>query len=334
MKRFICVFTVIIFFAFPLSLHADVVFWNDFFYENEDKTEDIGWESFIINSPSGYVIPTDEPGSGKGVPSNRGYKTNIYGDVYEPPKYNIFVFNNGEHCRIEAIYLYNGEYWGVMSPNHWYQPPGWILMDDLLVEYKREDFEKENENNFYTYTGSFDAVLSAEKIVLWEWPGSDGGKRIIDNEEHNMKSSHFLFAYKDSEGREWCKSSYTTGWICMSDPENKTDIPMFYPAPNPIKWSYDGSHDWTQEATVWPSAEPTAEVIASTKIGKPTAYSSKLSSAASQKESSVNSIALPSSDDQTNPIITTILMIAVPSVIVIGVVTIGLIFRAKKKKAK
>ncbi|HNX14569.1 MAG TPA: hypothetical protein PK854_07500 [Oscillospiraceae bacterium] len=264
-KRFICILVVIIFFAFPLTLHADMVLGNDFFYENEDKTEDRGG-NFIINSPSGYVIPSDEPGSGKAISSNKAYKWNIYGQVFETWEYGIFVFENGKYCAIDAIYLYNGEYWGLMYPYHGYQPPGWVLMDDLSMIYQNEDFEKENKDSIYEYSSSFDAS-SIEKLVLWKWPGSDREECIIDD-EYTVKSfaEDVDFAYKDSEGREWGK--IRAYWVCLSDPENKTNIPSFNPARNPIKWSYDGIRDWTQEAIVWPSAEPTAEAIAVARNGK------------------------------------------------------------------
>jgi len=267
MKRFLCIiFMVVFIFALPLTLHADLVSGNQFFYENKDKTERISersyGKSFIINSPLGYVIPVEEPGSDKGIPTNLGYGTH-FGKT--APDTDIFIFKNGEVKTITAVYFYNGEYWGVMAPSHVYQPPGWVLMDELLMIYQQEDFEKENKNNFYTYTGSYDAVLSAKRLVEWQWPGSDREKWIIEDKETIIGCADVLYAYKDSEGREWGKTSYTEGWVCLSDPEN-SKIPKFYPAPKPVKWSHDGNRDWTNEATVWPSVDPTVEKIYSIDI--------------------------------------------------------------------
>lgn len=258
-KRFFGIlFATIFILSLSLTLHADVVGGNDFFYENGDKTEIIGEEylgkSFIINSPLGYVIPKEEPGSKKGIRSDRGYRSGWgYNDI-EEPEYNVFVFKNGEIIRIEAVYLHNGEYWGVMSPSHIYQPPGWVLMDDLLMRYGLEDFETENKDRIYAYTGNFNA-LSFKKLVLWQWPGSDREKVIIED-ENLLTYIKFEIAYKDSEGREWGKTTLRWGWICLSDPENNTEIPNFNPALNPVKWSHDGNRDWTKEVTVWPPAEP------------------------------------------------------------------------------
>jgi len=85
------------------------------------------------------------------------------------------------------------------------------------------------------YTGSYDAVLSANKLILWEWPGSDREKRIIENNETISKLANVVYAYKDKDGREWGKTSYMEGWICLSDPEN-SKIPAFYLGSEPIHW--------------------------------------------------------------------------------------------------
>ncbi len=291
MKRFIRVLMVIIFFAFPITLHADVVGGNDFFYENEDKTEIIGEEyhgkSFIINSPLGYVIPKEEPGSGKGIPTDKGY-SNHFGE--KAPDTDVFIFKNGEVKTIKAVYLYNGEYWGVMSPSHIYQPPGWVLMDDLLMRYELKDFEIENQ--IYTYTGNYD-FLSVDKLVFWQWPGSDREKVVITDEDI-LKMCSIENAYMDSEGREWGKIAHGWGWVCLSDPENKTDIPSFNPALKPVKWSHDGNRD-SKEAKVWPPAEP--------------------------------------SFIQANPFKTIYLFIAIFSILIFAIVMIGSICRIKHKKS-
>lgn len=194
--------------ASPIA-YADAIFGNQFFYENEDRTEQISGgrfgRGFMINSPSGYVIPTDEPGSENGIPSSFGYYSGWgYEDIDEPEE-DIFVFRNGEIVSIEATYLHDGRYWGVMSPSHRYQPPGWVLMDDLLVIYQTEDFERENSDSFYTYTGSYDAVLAARRLVDWQWPGSDREKRIIN--DNIQRYADVRYAYMDEEGRE-CGKQY------------------------------------------------------------------------------------------------------------------------------
>lgn len=266
MKRFITIFISISILVSPLTAMADVVMGNDFLYKNGDKTIIIGeifyGKRFYVNGPSGYVIPKEEPGSDKGVSTEHSYV-----DIPE----NVFTFKNGEIVRIERAYLYNGEYWGVMSASHAYQPTGWFRMDELLMIYEYEDFEKENQDQFYTFTGSYDNLFAAEKLVLWQWPGSDREKRVLDFEGFQVTNvSAFAFqdkmgntkdgavrAYKDDAGREWIYAliEYTysgegsarkfqeESWVCLSEPENSA-IAAFNPAPNPIKWSPDGTSEW------------------------------------------------------------------------------------------
>ena len=259
-KRFLVIFTAILILASPLAVRADLVIGNDFLYKNESNAEQIGerhyGKNFIINSPAGYVIPKKEPGSGKGVSTEmHSYKgTSPGGRNDKPYTYSgdVFVFNNGEIITITHTYLHKGKYWGVMSYSHTYQPPGWIPMDELLVLYDSQDFETLNKDNFYTYTGSYDAVLSAKKLVEWEWPGSDKEKRIV--ESYIPERAGVLYAYKDKDGREWGKTKYSEYWICLSDPEN-SKIPSFYPALQPTAWSFDGIHEWSADVTVYPPSD-------------------------------------------------------------------------------
>ena len=253
LSRLVVIFAIIFLLTLPSIANADVVHGNDFYYKNMDKTKNIGSRRFIINSPAGYVIPKEEPGSEKGIPSVMGYYDSggKEGDI-DGPEDVVFVFKNGEIFTITATYLLNGEYWGVMLPSHRYQPAGWVLMDDLLMIYDRPYFEAENKDNFYKYTGSYDAVLSAKKLVEWQWPGSDREKRIVEDDIPNY--ADVLYAYKDREGREWGKTSYTEWWICLSDPEN-SEIPAFYPARKLAKWAPGGQVNWSTDAIIWPPAD-------------------------------------------------------------------------------
>ncbi|HNX14568.1 MAG TPA: hypothetical protein PK854_07505 [Oscillospiraceae bacterium] len=248
MKRFFCVLlAVICVSALPLTFHADIVMGNDYFNFNKEDNLDkiVKWydgigKSFIINSPRGYVVPKENAGSKKGI-------------LCGP--YDVFVIQNGKQIIIKAVVLYEGKYWGIYPPTHWHYPRFWFLMDDLLIVYDCEDFEEENKDSIYAYIGNAESVLSAKKLVVWQWPGCDSEKKIIEDKEEIIKCDDILFGYKDSEGREWGKSNDAQGWICLSDPEN-SDIPMFYLAPEPVKWTPDGSSDWTKAPRIWPPAEP------------------------------------------------------------------------------
>jgi hypothetical protein len=264
----IILFAAVLLLASSPVVYADVVMSNEFLYENADKVESLGnyghRKLFVVNHPSGYVIPKKEPGSKDGIPTNLGYRGgwgNSPEDL-ERAENDYFIFMNGEIIDIEAVYLHKGNYWGIMSPSHIYQPPGWVLMSELLVLYQQEDWEKENEEHFYTYTGSYDAILSAEKLVEWQWPGSDREKQIIYIEDLYRNDTfidyaNFLYAYTDVEGREWGKADYFHGWFCLNDVGNNSNIPSFSPAKKPIKWSHDGIYDWSSGGTaVWPPAAP------------------------------------------------------------------------------
>ena len=257
-KKLLILISIVCLLTRTIAVFADVVHGNDFYYRNSDKMERIGERSygrrFIINSPNGYVIPKEEPNSQKAVPSGMGYRSGWGGSDIDDPEDIIFIFKNGEIFTIEAVYLCDGEYWGVMVPSHRYQPTGWVLMDELLMIYDRPYFEAENMQNFYEYTGSYEAVLSAKKLVQWHWPGSDREKRIVESDISEY--ADVLYAYKDKDGREWGKTKYSEWWICLSDPEN-SDILSFYPAPKPTKWAADGNLNWSadNEVTVWPPVD-------------------------------------------------------------------------------
>ena len=264
-KRFLIVFIVIFMLASPLAVRADIIRGNDFLNKNKDKAVIVGdryyGKRFVINSPAGYVIPKEEPGSEQGVSTAYSYKgTNPGGHGDKPYTFegNYFIFKNGEIIIITYTYLYQGKYWGVMSTSHSYQPPGWIPMDELLVIYDQQDFETLNKNSFYTYTGSYDAVLNAKKVVEWEWPGSDTEKRIV--EDYIAERANVLYAYKDKDGREWGKTEYSESWICLSDPENRK-IPSFNPALQPAAWSPDGINEWSNNVAIYPPADVISLII-------------------------------------------------------------------------
>jgi hypothetical protein len=227
---------------------------NDFIGKSKNITEQLD-RRFYINSPSGYAAPKEEPGSEKEILTyeDKGIKFST-----SPPEV-VLMYHNDDIVHIARTYLQNGKYWGATSSGLDYFPSGWIPMDELLMLYERQDFEEENKNHLYIYTGNYDAVFAAERHILWQWPGSDREKRIIDREDYVLKNIDVLYAYKDSQSREWGyvnlnyaymyegEQGYTfrrEGWICLTDPSNSS-IPAFNPAPAPIIWSPDGSYQWT-----------------------------------------------------------------------------------------
>ena len=212
-------------------VYADVISGNDFIFEHVNKTQRISEHEYIANGPSGYVSAKKRPGADE----------------------ETIKYENGEVIIISHVYLHKGEYWGTWL-YHGVAVDGWVLMDCVLRAYSLYDFNNEYETSFYTYTGSYDAVLSAEKLIIWQWPGSEREKRVVDNPSHyaNYHSSYLKeYTYMDNEGREW-GYAFLDGWFCISDPENLTNIPAFYPAPEPMKWSPDDM-DWSPDGeAAWP----------------------------------------------------------------------------------
>jgi len=194
-----------------------------------------------------------------------------------------YSYKNGEEIFISRTYLHNGKYWGMLPDSHG-RNRGWIPMDQLLVMYIRDDFAEEYREEFYTYSGNYDAALAADKLVLWEWPGSDRAKRILDYGSYDDRDSFYgrqarlyknadtdiglritdisaNYAYKDKDGREWGYVDISYTYIPLEDgierfdtggvrewiclsDPENSDIPAFNPAPTPTKWESDVYPIW------------------------------------------------------------------------------------------
>lgn len=236
-KRFFIIFTVVFMLTPSAELYADLVIGNDFLYQHEDETQKLDRSRFCVNGPDGYVVSKIKPGSNEDVLTRQ------------------LTYKNGEEIIMDYTYILEGEYWGVTSSS-FTGYPGWIPMDYLLAVYAPDDFRNEHEDDFYTYTGGYDAIFAAERLVLWQWPGSDREKRVFDDSRFILNDVESLRAYKDKEGREWgyvrieykyeheVYARQIESWICLSEPAN-SNIPSFYPSPEPVKWSPDGIYEWT-----------------------------------------------------------------------------------------
>jgi len=263
-KRICMLLTLLCMAAAVFSARADVVIFDPFYYQNSDGVERVargfdGYKQFIIDSPNGFILARKHPALKEGTETSfTHYGRGGYDDDFPAKltKSGEFYFDNGDIIYIDGIYIYNGEYWATLMPSHTYQPVGWVCMDDLLMCYNREDFIKNNEDMFYPYEGDFDLILSATRLVEWQWPGSDKEKRVIEKNIDKFANVHY--AYMDEDGREWGYTTYSRGWICLSDPSNMS-IPSFYPAPAPIKWSPDGVYDWSAGGEVYEPPHKTPE---------------------------------------------------------------------------
>ena len=258
-KRFLVVLLIALMLVPPIAVYADMVWGNDFQYQNHEKIQWLERKSFIANGPDGYVVPQQKPGEAEETFIVE--RAPWIGDSIEAV---LPTYQNGQEIVVAGVYIHNGKFWGIMESGHSVYLPGWIPMDHLLVIYTHKDFEEENKNNFYTYTGNLKPVQSSKRLTVWQWPGSDREKRVLNN-NLVLRSISSDRAFKDAEEREWIHVTIGDkywwpeydGWVCLSDPENKSNIPSFSSVPKPIKWSPDGIIDWSSDdAIVYPPVEP------------------------------------------------------------------------------
>ena len=221
--------------ALAVAAYADVVWSNEFYYEHKNEIKRLTRNRFYANGPGGSVFIKEAPSSDADRKAGRAQ------------------YSNGKEFTLEGLYIYDGEYWGGNSNSgHSGQICGWVLMKHLLVVYIPADFANENESEFYEYTGNFDSVYAANRLVFWQWPGSDREKRVLESEIYKNAGIFVRYAYKDAVGREWgyVRINNTEGWICFTEPSS-INIPAFYPAPHPVKWSPDGIYNWTHAEAIY-----------------------------------------------------------------------------------
>jgi len=238
-KRIICAIMVLLILP-SFTVYADVVWDNEFDRRNRDRTIDVN-RSFYINGNDGYLVSVDAP----------GLRRDNSGGGYE----------NGRVVRISRAYNHRGQYWGLIDWGGHGGPDGWVPMDELLVRYTENDFLKENYDNFYGYTGNIEVLLEYEWFYLWQWPGSDREKYSYDYLGESWVGIDEVVvehALLDFASRVWVyvkimggwssgglsQAGGAAGWICMSDPDNSSDLPEFNPAPDPIPWSPYEEPDW------------------------------------------------------------------------------------------
>lgn len=211
----------------PLTAYADVLIEpnNDFYTRHRSECVSLN-RSFYANGEGGSVSVKQEPGSNT----------------------ETAVIENSEILNILFTYNDNGEIWGVteiFSENEPYDtwPNGWIPMSQLLLVYDYASFAEEYQEEFYTFSGSYEALKTANEIVLWSWPGSGELKGTLEAlTVENDGEFNISKAYKDKQGQEWGFLVYWRGernvWICLSNPASR-DIPAFNPPPQPKLWQSD-----------------------------------------------------------------------------------------------
>ena len=256
----------------PVQLFADAVWGNDFASKKEKEIEWLERNRFVVNAPEGFVIIKESPGFNGDMIQYIRKMFSDYGGISVAEVKSFLSFKNGQEFFVTGILKHRGEYWGVMSAGHSVIYPGWVPMKDLLVIYTAADFKEEHADEIYADTGDRASSLN-DKLVIWEWPGADRGKRALYTQELQVSESGGItieYIYKDPEGREWGYADIRydldyylhsnmpgNGWICLDDPANE-DIPAFNPAPEPRKWEpkFQGFTTTDNVATIFPSATP------------------------------------------------------------------------------
>ena len=241
-KRFFILLVVVCLLAPSTVAYADVVWENSFYDEHKSEIKTLTRKRFYANGPEGYITFMEAPGADVDISNSPAGRA---------------TYDNGSEFTLDGIYIYKGEYWGGNADNgHYSKIVGWVQMNHLLVVYIPADFAEENEDVFYKYTGNFDTVYAAGRLVLWQWPGSDREKRVLDSGSYKDAKISARYAYKDGEDREWgyIRINNTEGWVCLTEPSS-INIPAFYPAPPPAKWSPDGVFKWTHLDAIYDAIE-------------------------------------------------------------------------------
>lgn len=259
MKKVALILAVLMMFALPAPVYADVVFGNDFAYQHENELTQLDRSAYIVNSPEGYIIAQLEPGQSEVVAGEQ------YESTIGPPQAGaeLMRFENGELIYLSRYYLYRGnEYWGVTPVSHSSSYAVWVPMDEVMVAYTGDDWYEAHQDACFEVSSNQTQYFEESEVALWSWPGSSREKTILETKDLDIVLEH---TYADSEGRSWgyvradlmYRFSYY-GWVCLDDPSNKTDIPAFFPEPDPQPWEPYVTYEWTinSEGKPEPSITP------------------------------------------------------------------------------
>ena len=191
---------------------ADVIFEPpDSFYQSNTKNCIYINRSYTANGKNGAVDIVKEPASAD----------------------KVATINNGNVFYVSHTYKdKSGAEWGVVMFNpdgsgnlgktdYSKAKNGWIKMADMKLVYDYISFAEDHKNEFKPYTGSYDALKSAGKVVFWTYPGSGVIAGTVESKNLD-KNFAVNDTYTDKDGRVWGGISYYFGirdaWICLSDP--------------------------------------------------------------------------------------------------------------------
>ncbi len=215
-------------------VYGDVI-WEpqDSFYEKERENCEYVGRTYFANGEKGYVT------------------------VYENPKSRQVVtdLENGENIHIRFTYEdKSGREWGITEFNDKSYKTGWMLMDEVIARYDHISFHEDHKKEFVDYDGSFDPNEYEDKIVVWEYPGSDVISSHLYMNELKEYLPDFSYMYTDNDGEKWAYFAYymarRNGWVCLTDPNNeslptiKVDYEGLIPASKPDRTLVQRNGSW------------------------------------------------------------------------------------------
>lgn len=132
----------------------------------------------------------------------------------------------------------------------------WVPLAGLAPLYNSTDFNRDYRDQFYTTEESVRIDLTKVAVRLWEYPGAETPKEILDNYvgTDNYEDLNLNTLFKDEDGLEWGYLGYWYGrrncWICISDPEADS-FPQRIPEVTPVPGAPVASEGSGMTAVWW-----------------------------------------------------------------------------------
>ncbi|MDD6991621.1 MAG: hypothetical protein PUI48_07325 [Oscillospiraceae bacterium] len=177
----------------------------------------------------------------------RSYEVLEDSDLLESPldrKTNGSI-KSGETVQVGFTYTdHTGEIWGCCSFFDSDRQDGWVKMTGLSEIYSVFTFLDEHESELKDYSGELDEYIPKEKVVLWNYPFSEGyviikAERWYTRETYPFTNEIADKCWTDENGNIWiysgrwaaklengCNEYWDNFWVFLPAPE-ATDLSSF-----------------------------------------------------------------------------------------------------------
>lgn len=216
MKKVLCGMAAVVLLVVSMvtEVRADVIwepYEDDFYSEHYEECEHISAD-YLTNGKEGYVTAYKAPDSSKEVAkimNGKAFSVSFAwqdkeGNTWGIIELNLFKPEEGESRAEDADF-------------------GWIPMTDMAKIYNGEDFFREHEAEFGQYQGELDDYKVQDKLIVWEYPGSEKIKSLVYGQMLENDIPAYEHLYTDADGNRWTYIGYYygshRGWICMDHPE-------------------------------------------------------------------------------------------------------------------